>query len=55
MLGMVFNGGGLCYECAQAEVRLASYVTELARSVDAAGVGDSRNEYDVIASPSLYH
>ena len=31
-------------QCAQEEVRLASCAAELARSVDAAGVGNSRDE-----------
>ena len=42
-------------QCAQEEVRLASCAAELARSVDAASVGKSRDEHDVIAGPSLDH
>ena len=39
--------------CAQEDARLASYAAQLARSADTAGIGESREEYDVIAGFSL--
>ena len=58
---VVYDGGGSCdncvtelqEQCAQDDVRLASYATELARTVCAAGEGDAREAYDVVAGPSL--
>ena len=60
---VVFDGGGSCDECitelqeqrVQDDVRLASYAAELARTVGAAGVGEAREAYDVVAGPSLDH
>ena len=37
------------------DVRLASYATELARTVGAAGEGETREAYGVAAGPSLDH
>ena len=56
-----FGGGGFCDECvsdlqeqcAQEDVTLASYAAELARSGEAASVGETPDEYDVMAGPCL--
>ena len=37
----------------QDDVRLASYAAELARTVGAAGEGEKREAYDVVAGPGL--
>ena len=60
---VVYDGGGFCDECVtelqeqcvQDDVRLASYAAELARTVGAAGEGETREAYDVVAGPSLDH
>ena len=60
---VVYDGGGFCDECVtelqeqcvQDDVRLASYAAELARTVGAAGDGETREAYDVVAGPSLDH
>ena len=60
---VVFDGGGFCDECVtelqeqcvQDDVRLANYAAELARTVGAAGLGEAREAYDVVAGPSLDH
>ena len=36
-------------------LRLASYAAELVRTVGAAGEGETREAYDVVADPSLDH
>ena len=58
---VVYDGGGFCDECVtelqeqcvQDDVRLAGYAAELARTVGAAGEGETREAYDVVAGPSL--
>ena len=40
-------------QCVQDDVRLASWAAELARTVGAAGVGEAREAYDVVADVSL--
>ena len=58
---VVVDGGGffdecvteLQEQCAQDDVRLASYAAELARTVGAAGVGEAREAHDVVAGPSV--
>ena len=60
---VVYDGGGFCGECVtelqeqceQDDVRLASYAAELARTVGAAGEGETREAYDVVPGPSLDH
>ena len=60
---VVYDAGGFCDECVtelqeqcvQDDVRLASNATELARTVGAAGEGEEREAYDVVAGPSLDH
>ena len=60
---VVGGGGGFCDECVselreqcvQDDVRLASYAAELTRTVGAAGDGEARQVYDVVAGPSLDH
>ena len=60
---VVYGGGGFCDECVtqlqeqcvQDDVRLASYAAEFARTVRAAGEGEEREAYDVVAGPSLDH
>ena len=57
------DGGGFCggcvtelqEQCVQDDVRLASYASELARTICAAGEGETREAYDVVAGPSLDH
>ena len=57
------DGGGFCDECitelqkqcVQDEVRLASDAAQLARTVGAAGEGETREASDVVAGPSLDH
>ena len=54
---VVYDGGGFCDECvtelqeqcAQDDVRLASYAAELARTVGAPGEGEEHEAYDVVA------
>ena len=60
---VVYDAGGFCDECVtklqeqcvQDDVRLASNATELARTVGAAGEGEEREAYDVVAGPSVDH
>ena len=60
---VVYDGGGFCDECVtelqeqcvQDDVRLASYAATHARTVGAAGEGETRESYDVVAGPSLDH
>ena len=60
---VVYDGGGFCDECVtelqeqsvQDDVRLASYAAELAGTVGAAGEGETRETYHVVAGPSLDH
>ena len=59
----VYDGGGICdacgtelqEQCVQDDVRLASYVAELARTVGTAGEGEECEACDVEAGPSLDH
>ena len=60
---VVYDGGGFCdvcvtelqEQCVQDDVKLASYAAELARTVGAAGEGETREAYDIVAGPSLDH
>ena len=60
---VLYDGGGFCDECVtelqeqcvQHDVRLASFAAELARTVGAAGEGETREAHDVVAGPSLDH
>ena len=60
---VVYDGGGfrdecvteLQEQCVQDDARLARYAAELARTVGAAGEGETREAYDVVAGPSLDH
>ena len=59
----MYDGGGFCDECVTElqeqcvhdDVELASYAAELARTVGAAGEGETREAYDVVAGPSSDH
>ena len=59
----MYDGGGFCDECVtelqkqcvQDDVRVATCAAELARTVGAAGEGEERGAYDVVAGPSLDH
>ena len=60
---VVCDGVGFCDECVtelqeqcvQGDVTLASYAAELARTVGAAGEGETREACDVVGGPSLDH
>ena len=57
----MYDGGGFCdkcvterqEQCVQDDVRLATSAAELPRTVGAAGEGETREAYDLVAGPSF--